>query len=99
MFERRWTSFCLFVAFYACAMAGIGFDSEDELSLSGLTQEDPKYIDVVGESSDEDKSSNLSAIFACAKKLAGDDAGVMSGLSEEIAFRGSDSFEYFRAFF
>ena len=83
MFERSWKAFCLVVVFHACVMAGIGFDSEDELSLSGLTQEDPKYIDVVGETSDEGESSNLSAIFACAKKLAGDDTAVTSVVSEE----------------
>ena len=46
--------------------------SDDNFSLSGLTQEDPKYISVVQETSDEEDVSNLSAIFECARKLGGE---------------------------
>ena len=65
----------LLIALYVLAM--VGFDSDNDYSLSGLTQENPKYVDIIGETSDDDKSSNLSAIFECAKQLAGNGRGVI----------------------
>ena len=46
---------------------------DDDYSLSGLTQKDPKYVSVVDESSDEEESGNYKALLECAKQLGGGD--------------------------
>ena len=44
---------------------------DEDFSLSGLTQEDPKYISVVDETSDDEESGNYQALLECAKQLGG----------------------------
>ena len=43
---------------------------EDDFSLSGLTQQDPKYQEIQADSSD-DGSDNLQLLFESVRKLAG----------------------------
>ena len=43
---------------------------EDDFSLSGLTQQDPKYQEIQADSSD-DGLDNLQLLFESARKLAG----------------------------
>ena len=45
--------------------------SEDDFSLSGLTQEDPNYVSVVNETSDAEEISNFKELLKCAKQLGG----------------------------
>ena len=79
MFEWSKKAFSCWVVILCLVKMSDYFSDDDNLSLAGLTQEDPKYIDVVNETSDEEESSNLSELFKCAKQLGGNDKEVTSG--------------------
>ena len=65
-------AFCI-LAIFACIIMSDYVSDDDDFSLSGLTQEDPKYISVVGETSDDEESGNYQALLECAKQLGGGD--------------------------
>ena len=44
---------------------------DEDFSLLGLTQEDPKYISVADETSDDEESGNYQALLEYAKQLGG----------------------------
>ena len=61
------------VAIFLCVVMSDYVSDDDDFSLSGLTQEDPKYVSVVDETSDDEETGNYRALLECAKQLGGGD--------------------------
>ena len=63
-------AFC-FLAIFGCFIMSDYVSDDEDFSLSGLTQEDQKYISVVDKTSDDEESGNYEALLECAKQLSG----------------------------
>ena len=61
------------LAIFLCFIMSDYVSYDNDFSLSVLTQEDPKYVSVVYETSDEEESSNYKVLLEHAKQLGGDD--------------------------
>ena len=62
---------CLDFFMLLVVMSNAMYSSDDDMSVAGLTQENPEYKPLTQSSDEDDGISNLHALFESARKLAG----------------------------